>query len=153
MFTMKKSICFLLLILSVTSCKHVRKIPYTQTEIQKETLSFTQETAYWQRKDGFPGVSFPKLVGYGYMTNTSTHDGTFKMHFVFSSQGAQLDVVTTEYVKAGERKLLSVVHDINHYTFQTNVAMKTRVEAPTLDVEKVMTKYREEEYYALFETN
>lgn len=68
---MKKSIYLLLLILSVTSCKHVRKIPYTETELQKETLSFTQETGYWHRKDGFPGVSFPKLVGYGYMNNAN----------------------------------------------------------------------------------
>ena len=150
---MKKLIYLLLVILSATACKHTRKVPYTETEIQKEKLSFTQETGYWQRKDGFPGVSFPKLVGYGFMTNTSTHDGTFKMHFVFSSQGDQLDVVATEYVKAGERKQIIMEKEINHYTFQTNVTMKTIVEAPTLDVEKVVTKYREEEYFALFETN
>ena len=150
---MKNSIYLLLLILSITSCKHIRKTPYAETEIQKETLSFTQETGYWHRKDGFPGMSFPKLVAYGYLTNTSTHDGTFNMHFLFSSQGDQLDVVATEYVKAGERKLVSIEREINHFTFQTNVDMKTSVDAPTIDVEKIVTKYREEEYYALFESN
>lgn len=131
------------------SCKHIRKVPYTESELVNETLSHADGLGEWNRIDGFPGFSMPRLKASAFVTNTSTHDGTFSVLFHFSSQGDEFSFEGQEFIRAGERKRISAVHDINHFTFQTNVQLTIEVVAPTIQVEKIVTKYRDEEYYSL----
>ena len=148
---MKPYLLFLYLILSLfSSCKHVRKVPYTVMEKVSVELTYSQERGEWNREDGLPGFVHPKLTGNCYITNTSAYDGMFKMHFVFNSQGDEVNFSSSEYVRAGERKLFSIEKDINHFTFQTNVGCKISVETPVIQVDQQVTKYKDEVYYSLF---
>ena len=132
------------------SCRHVKKVPYTTVERVNEELTFSQERGEWNRVNGIPGFQHPKLKGNCYVTNTSAYDGTFKVHFVFNSQGEEVDFVSSEYARAGERKYFSVEGNINHFTFENNVECSVNVEPPVIQVDKQVTRYREEEYYSLF---
>lgn len=139
-----------LLLLFLSSCKHVKKVPYTTVERVSEELSFTKERGQWNRESGIPGLEYPKLIADCYLTNTSVYDGTFTVHFVFNSQGDEVDFSASEYVRAGERKNFSIKGKINHYTFENNVTCSVNVKPPVIQVDKEVTKYQEEVYYSLF---
>lgn len=113
-------------------------------------LTYSQERGEWNREDGLPGFVQPKLTVNCYITNTSAYDGMFKVHFVFNSQGDEVNFSASEYVRAGERKLFSIEKEINHFTFQTNVSCKISVDAPVIQVDQQVTRYRDEVYYSLF---
>jgi|GEM_PF-2756851 len=147
---MKHKLYPILFLMLFISCKHVKKTPYKVTEKVSEELTYTQEKGEWSRENGILGLEHPRLKANCYVTNTSAYDGTFNVHFIFSSQGEKIDFISTMYVRAGERKSFSVNRKINHFTFENNVECSVEVKPPVILIDKEVTKYSEEEYYSLF---
>jgi plastocyanin len=126
-------------------------IPYTEIEKENITLDYNKETAFYKRESGIPGFVMPKMNVYCNLTNTTRHDGNFTVNFIIKSQGSNLTFEVTKYVKAGDTVYFSDTKEINHYSFENGVELTVTVVAPTIEVEKEVTKYREEVYYSVFD--
>ncbi len=154
---MKSKIFFLLSIftlLILNSCKkcvdvdvpYIVEEPYTDTEKIDIKLDYNikDNTVYYHRIGGaiLLGEN-PKMEVYTTVTNTSNYGGTFKFYVYLSSQGNRLDFQTEEYISAGSTEKISIVKELNPYSFTANIKVeKWGVIAPTVSVDKEVTKYK-----------
>ena len=133
-----------------SSSPRTKEEAYTVIEKQDVTLTYIikDDHIYYHRTDG--AILFnesPKMKVYSTVTNTSDYGGVFRLYAKLSSQGNTIEFETQEYIAAGSTKELSQEKEINPFSFETDVKIDTwGITAPTVSVDKQVTKYRTVEY-------
>jgi uncharacterized protein (UPF0248 family) len=144
----------ILLIVIIQSCgetkRKTKEEAYTVIEKQDVTLTYlvNDNQISYHRTDG--NILFgdnPKMKVYCSVTNTTEHGGVFKLYATMASQGNTLQFNDEKYLSAGETKEFTQEVEINPYSFETNVEIDSwGIIAPTISIDKEVTKYRTVEY-------
>ena len=120
--------------------------PYTVIEKTDVTLNYNIENnkMYYLRHEG--AILFgdnPTMDAYTTVTNTSEYGGTFEFYAYLTSQGDKIEFRTEKYISSGSTETISITKELNPYSFKANVEVANwGVNAPTISVDKEVTKYR-----------
>jgi hypothetical protein len=121
--------------------------PYSTTEKTNVTLSYEiSDGKMWHRR--IEGTILfgdnPQLKIWTIVTNTDKYGGTFIFSGKMSSQGNTIDFSDSHYISAGNTYKFLVRKEINPYSFKADIKVDYwSVKAPTITVDKPVTKYRE----------
>jgi hypothetical protein len=128
---------------------YIEEEAYTVTESTNVTLSYeiSNRKIYYSRIEGTNTWLInvkPVMKIWTTVTNTDKYGGAFTFSGTISSLGNSFDFSESRYISAGNTYQFVIEKEINHYSFETDVKVdEWSVEAPTVTVDKPVTKYRD----------
>ena len=154
---------FFFFILLLNSCKEDCKniqvpysvnVPFTESTLKLIKLSLKTSTLTFDRKRGVEYLNKPRLTAEIMVTNTSNYDGSFLLSVTWECLGQEITGINSAFIQAGSSKRISISQEIDDYSFpRSQLTVKEyEVVPPTVQINDVQTKFREEIRYKICNT-
>lgn len=141
---------FMNLFISCKDCtpievKYVEKEPYIGYEEEPNTLTYKiKGQMYYKRISGtLLFGNHPKLEAYCEVTNTSDYGGNFHFYANLTSSDNEVLLTSDKYIEAGRTVTMRAIEEIPHKSFQDVNVSEWGVDAPTIQIKKEVTLYRD----------
>ena len=126
---------------------YIEQEPYQTTESEFEKLDFhvSDNKLHYNRVEGVILVGDnPKLEIKYSVKKDGQEGGDFVLYAVLTCQGDKVEIRETKYIPAQGIGEFNVRKDVNPFSFKTDIEVEDwGILAPTVSVEKVVTKYKD----------
>ncbi len=154
---------FFFFILLLNSCKEDCKniqvpytvnVPFTESTLKLLKLSLKTSTLTSKREGGWEYLNKPRLTANIMVTNTSNYDGSFMFSVTWECLGQEITGINSAFIQAGSSKKISISQEIDDHSFpEIQMTVKEyEVVPPTVQINDVQTKFREEIRYKICNT-
>lgn len=126
---------------------YIEQEPYQDTETQYEKLDYhvADDKLHYNRVEGAILIGDnPKLQIKCSVINDGQEGGDFVLYAVLTCQGDKVEIREKKYIPAQSAGEFDVQKDVNPFSFKTDIEVEDwGIIAPTVAVEKVVTKYKD----------